>query len=116
MMGYQWNIFWVDLDPVKGSEQTGKRPVLVISEEAVNLALPIVTVICLTTLKPGRKIYPIEALLNPDECGLPQPSIAMAHQIRALAKERLTEICGSINKEETREKIRNAVKLYLDLN
>jgi mRNA interferase MazF len=114
-MDYQWNIFWADLDPVKGSEQAGKRPVLVISEEAVNLALPIVTVICLTTLKPGRKIYPIETLLSPDECGLPKPSIAMAHQIRALAKERLTEICGSINKEETREKVRNAVKLYLDL-
>lgn len=114
-MDYQWNIFWANLNPVRGSEQAGKRPVLVISEEAVNIALPIVTVVCLTTLKPGRKIYPIETILKPDECGLLQPGIVMAHQIRAISKERLSEVCGSVNKEEVRERIRNTIKLYLDL-
>jgi mRNA interferase MazF len=115
-MDYQWNIFWANLNPVKGSEQAGKRPVLVISEEAVNLALPIVTVICLTTLKPGRKIYPIEAILNPEESGLSQPGIVMAHQIRAISKERLSEMCGSVNGRAARERVRNIVRLYLDLN
>ncbi len=115
-MDYQWNIFWANLNPVKGSEQAGKRPVLVISEEAVNLALPIVTVICLTMLKPGRKIYPIETILNPEDCGLLQPSIVMAHQIRAISKERLSEMCGSVNGEAARERVRNIVRLYLDLN
>jgi len=115
-MSFQWNIYWADLNPSRGSEQAGKRPVLVISEEAVNQALPIVTVICLTSLKPGRKIYPVEALLDTEDCGLEQPSIAMAHHIRAIAKERLAEICGTVDKEETREKIRGIVRLYLDLN
>ncbi len=114
-MDYQWNIFWADLNPVKGSEQAGKRPVLVISEEAVNQALPIVTIVCLTSLKPGRKVYPIEVLLDPKETNLPQQSIVMAHQIRSISKERLAEKCGSIENEDCKDKIKKAIKLYLDL-
>jgi mRNA interferase MazF len=112
---YQWNIFWADLNPVKGSEQSGIRPVLVISEEAVNQALPIVTVLCITSLKPGRKIYPIEVLLNPENTHLSQPSIVMAHQIRSISKDRLAEKCGYIDNIELKEKIKNIMKLYLDL-
>lgn len=114
-MDYQWNIFWADLNPVKGSEQSGIRPVLVISEEAVNQALPIVSVLCITSLKPGRKIYPIEVLINPEDSHLSQPSIVMAHQIRSISKDRLTEKCGYIDNDELKLKIRNIMKLYLDL-
>ncbi len=114
-MDYQWSIFWADLNPIKGSEQAGTRPVLVISEEAVNQALPVVTIICLTSWKPGRKIYPIEVLLDPRESHLPQPSIAMAHQIRSISKERLIEKCGYIDHVECQDTIKQAIKLYLDL-
>lgn len=62
MMNYQWNIFLADLNPVKGSEQKGIRPVLVISEEVVNQTLPIVTILAITSFKKGRNIYPIEYL------------------------------------------------------
>ena len=114
-MNYQWNIFWADLNPSQGSERAGKRPVLVVSEEAVNRATPIVTVVCLTSLKPGRSIYPTEHLLKPEDSGLRETSIVMAHQIRAISKARLAGKCGSINNEETREMIRNVIRLYLDL-
>ena len=63
MVNFQWHIFWAELSPIKGSEQSGKRPVLVISSETVNSVLPVVTVIPLTTVKPGRQIYPTETLL-----------------------------------------------------
>lgn len=114
-MTYQWNIFWADLNPIKGSEQAGKRPVLVISEEAVNQALPLVTILSLTAFKPGRKIYPIEVLIEPSDSSLPQTSIVMAHQIRSISKERLGEKCGCINNQDCREKIKNVIKIYLDL-
>ena len=68
-MRYQWGIFWANLEPVRGSEQAGTRPVLVISAEEANQALPIVAVVALTAAKPGRKIYPIEALLPAAEIG-----------------------------------------------
>lgn len=114
-MNYQWNIFWADLNPAKGSEQAGKRPVLVISEEAVNQAIPVVTVLPVTSLKPGRSIYPTEHLLKPEDCGLKEPSLVMAHQVRAISKDRLVEKCGTVKRPETREMIRNIIKLYLDL-
>jgi len=114
-MNCQWNIYWVDQNPSLGAEQSGRRPVLVISEEAVNQAIPVITVLCLTTLKPGRAIYPTEHLINPEESGLREPSVIMAHQIRAIAKERLAGKCGTINSAETRERIRNIIKVYLDL-
>jgi mRNA interferase MazF len=115
MVEYLWGIFWVDLDPTQGSEQSGVRPALVISVEEVNQALPIVTVMSMTSMKPGRRIYPTEVLLASGETGLSKDSIAMAHQIRAISKERLKEKCGAITSEDVKEKVRNALRLYLDL-
>ena len=115
MVNYQWGIFWADLDPSKGSEQAGHRPVLVISAEEVNQALPIVAVLSLTSVKPGRKVYPTETLLEASITGLPKDSIAMAHQIRAISKERLGERCGGIEDESVRERIKAAAKTYLDM-
>lgn len=115
MVSYQWGIFWANLDPSKGSEQAGLRPVLVISAEEVNQVLPVVTVVSLTSLKVGRRIYATEVLLQDFETGLAKLSIAMAHQIRAISKDRLVEKCGCIESEDIKEKIKNAVKIYLDL-
>jgi mRNA interferase MazF len=79
MVTYQWGIFWADLNPTKGSGQSGIRPVLVVSSEEVNEALPIVTILSITSLKPGREIYPIEVLLTTKVTGLSKESIAIAH-------------------------------------
>ena len=115
MVNYQWSIFWAELDPIKGSEQAGKRPVLIVSSEEVNQALPIVTVLSLTSAKFDRKVYSIEALLKASETGLDKDSIAMAHQIRAISKEWLSEKCGRLDSEDSRERVQVAIKTYLDL-
>lgn len=114
-MKYRWNIFWADLNPTKGSEQSGTRPVLVISDETINQVLPIVTIISLTSLKPNRKVYSTEVLLEKKYSGLSMDSIAMAHQIRALSKDRLAQKCGEITDEEIREEIKKAIRIYLDI-
>ena len=111
---YQWDIFWADLDPSKGSEQAGPRPVLVISTEEVNQELPIVSVLILTSVKTGRKEYPTETFLEASVTGLPNDSIAMSHQIRAISKERLGERCGSIADEAARERINAAIKTDME--
>lgn len=115
MVNYQWGIFWADFDPTRGYEQAGSRPVIVISAEEVNQALPIVTVLSITSVKPGRKIYPTETFLEASVTGLPKGSIAMSHQIRAISKERLGEKCGSIEDESIREKVKASTKTYLDM-
>ena len=115
MVGLQWGIFWANLDPAKGSEQSGRRPVLVISVEEANSMLPVVTILAITSLKDGRRIYPTEVFLPLGETGLNKDSIAMSHQIRAISKDRLEERTGEITSEIIKNQIRDAIKLYLDL-
>lgn len=115
MVEYQWGVFWANLDPATGSEQAGVRPVLVLSSEEVNKVLPVVTVISLTSLKRDRKIYPIEVFLGASETGLPKDSIAMAHQIRAISKERLGDKCGKIAADALKKQIKSVIMLYLDI-
>lgn len=113
---FQWNVFWVNLDPTKGSEQAGTRPVLVVSTEQVNKVLPVITVLSITSMKPGRKIYPTEVFLPQKETGLDKDSIAMAHQIRSISKERLGALCGKINDPELQSEIQETMKLYLGMS
>jgi mRNA interferase MazF len=115
VVDYQWGVFWADLNPTKGSEQSGVRPVLVISAEEVNQALPVVAIISLTSVKDSRKIYPTEVFLSASETGLPVDSIGMAHQIRVIDKKRLGKKCGTINFDETKERVKSAMKIYLDI-
>ncbi len=53
MPEFRWNIYQANLDPVVGSEQGKARPVLVISEEAINRLLSVLNVIPLTSMKVG---------------------------------------------------------------
>lgn len=111
----QWSVFQAKLDPVVGSEQAGERPVLVVSCEVVNEALPIVTVLPLTVRKPGRRIYPSEVLLEAGEAGQPWDSIVLAHQVRTISKARLGAPYGAIEREALRERVRAALRIHLDL-
>jgi mRNA interferase MazF len=113
---FQWSVFTVDLDPAVGSEQAGRRPVLVVSREAANTALPVVTVLPLTRRKPGRRLYPNEALLPGGVAGLQHDSIVMAHQIRTISKLRLTDCLGRLHAGDQRESVRAAMRTQLDLD
>ena len=106
----------VDLDPVVGSEQAGHRPVLVVSREVAHAALPVVTVVPLTTRKKGRRVYPNEALLPAGTAKLKRDSIAMAHQIRTLSKARLRSRVGVIDDRDIRDAVRAALEVQLDLD
>jgi mRNA interferase MazF len=112
---FQWQVIQAQLSPVRGSEQAGERPVLIVSHEATNEALPIVTVLPLTTYRSGRRVYSTEVLLPARRAGQPRDSIVMAHQIRAIAKERLLHPYGRLEDEGLRAQVRTAMRVYLDL-
>ena len=115
-MTYQWHIFLVSLDPVCGSEQSGHRPVLVVSREEVNEILPIVNVVPLTSRKSvARVIYPNEVLLPQSSGGLHMESIALCYQIRTLDKRRLEQEIGEIQDLTLRHEIRESIRFQLDL-
>ena len=113
---FQWSVFNVDLDPTIGSEQAGRRPVIVISREVANTSLPVVTVIPLTRRKKDRRVYPNEALIPKGTAGLKHDSIAMAHQLRTLSKRRLGAHIGHIDDQTIRAKIQHAVRIHVDLD
>jgi mRNA interferase MazF len=96
-MNFKWSVFMADLNPVIGSEQQGKRPVLVISDETTNSFMPVVTILPISSLKKGRRIYPNEVLLTQGVAGLDTDSIILAHQIRTISKQRLLNFRGAIS-------------------
>ncbi len=114
-MNYRMEIFLADLNPVIGSEQKGKRPVLVVSDEVFNSVMPVVTILPLTSLKKGRRIYPNEVLLPKGIGGLSTDSIILAHQIRTISKQRLGKLLGNVNDNLTQESIAQAMRVHLNL-
>jgi mRNA interferase MazF len=112
----QWGVFLVDLDPTVGSEQAGRRPVLVVSREVINAALPVVTVLPLTTHRPGRRVYPNEVLLPAGAAGQPRDSVVMAHQVRTISKRRITSRVGTLSDDDLRRRVRAAVRVQLELD
>lgn len=114
-MNYKWGVFIADLNPVQGSEQRGKRPVLIISDENFNRLMPVVTVLPITSLKEGRKVYPNEALLVRGAANLSQDSLVLAHQIRTISKQRLKDTLGYISDDGAQEMINGAIRVHLNL-
>lgn len=110
---YQWALVHVDLNPVVGSEQAGRRPVLIVSNEAFNQAMPILTVLPLSSTR--RRLYPAEVILKRGVAGQPVDSIVMAHQIRTISKDRVAGAIGHLSEPSIREQVRRALKEHLDL-
>ena len=113
---FQWQVVRADFDPVEGSEQAGVRPAIIVSKESINKVLPIVSVIPLTTRKPNRRSFPNDAFIGAGQAGLPHESVALAYQIRTISKTRLLGSYGTLTDEATRENVRQALRIHLDLN
>ena len=94
-------IWYFDLNPVKGSEQQGYRPVVIISGNVVNTYLQIV-IACPLTSK--IKNYKGNIILTPDKKnGLTEKSEVMVFHIRSISKARLTKKLGAITKGQLSE-------------
>ena len=111
----RWNIYSANLESVTGSEQGGQRPVLIISNNDFNSVMPVITVIPLTSLKPGRRIHPSEVLIKKGGANLEDDSLALAYQIRTISKKRIRKLIGSVSDQEKQKEIENAVKLHLEM-
>mgnify|MGYP001040114267 CR=1 FL=1 len=114
MPAFQWAVIEANLDPVAGSEQKGIRPVLIVSNEEFNQAMPNVTVLPLTSTK--RRLYPSEVFLPRGKVGQPMDSIIMAHQIRTISKQRLQRLIGHLEDPQLRDEVCAVIKEHLDLD
>jgi len=84
-------IYFVSLDPVKGREQAGKRPVLVVSSDAINSQPLVVTVVVGTDAKNVSREYPTNVRVVAKESGLPKDTVFLCFQVRSLDSSRFRE-------------------------
>ena len=89
-------IYYADLNPVRGSEQGGIRPVLILQNNVGNKSSPTVIVAAVTSR--GKKPHlPTHVTIRLDDGKLPKASIAMLEQIRTIDKDRLLDYVGRID-------------------
>lgn len=91
------DVFWVDFDPARGSEQSGRRPGVVISSDGANRALPVVTIAAITTKK--RASSPLQLVL-PRGRPCAQESAVLGFHVVSIDKGRLDGFVGSLDAEQ----------------
>lgn len=113
----RWDLYWVDLEPVVGSEQGGaRRPGLILSNDDFNEHFPIVTVVPLTgTRHKRRRVYPFEVILERGSAGNAEDSIAMPQQIRTVSKTRLRGRMGTLTARDLQAEIERRVLEHLGI-
>jgi mRNA interferase MazF len=82
------DIYFVELNPVRGREQAGRRPVLVLSVDEINRLPLVVTVVVGTSGKNVRRDYSTIVRLSSKETGLPEETVFLCFQIRSLDPQR----------------------------
>lgn len=99
---YRGDIFYADLEPVRGSEQGGVRPVLIIQNDIGNRHSPTVIVAAITSRIKHHRL-PTHVNLNGRQCGLHNESTIMLEQLRTLDKQRLLGYAGTVGKGKMQE-------------
>jgi mRNA interferase MazF len=109
-------VWWADLVPRTGSEQHGRRPVIIMSSDAFN-SVPTwrsVMVVPLTTSARQLRVGPTAVAIPAGAAQLPAASVALCHQITTLDRKKLVEILGTLPNDLLRD-VERGVVAALDL-
>jgi mRNA interferase MazF len=105
-------IWFVDLNPVRGHEQAGIRPALIISATTFNHGpANLVTVLPITT---KDRSIPSHVKIKPTTSTLQKTSFIICEQIRTISQDRLTKRVGVINKD-TLQSVEKIVGMMLGI-
>lgn len=114
-------IYWVNLDPTRGRGQAGRRPVLVVSVDAINRQPFVVSVVVGTDAKNIPRDYPTNVRVPAAESGLPIDTVFLCFQIRSLDQTRfcdpkthLPNLAGALPPARL-EEVDQALRLVLNL-
>jgi len=91
------DVFWADLNPTRGHEQGGLRPVVVISEDVFNARSGTVIAMAITS-QPQRAGFPLTLELT--SVKLPKRSWVKISQVRTLSVQRVGKKIGQVSAEE----------------
>jgi len=91
-------VFWADVAPRSGSEQAGRRPVVVVSHDGFNRveAWRSIIVVPLSTSPTQRRRGPTAIVLPRGTGGLRKESVALCHQVTTLDRAKLVERIGEL--------------------
>ncbi|HOB74871.1 MAG TPA: type II toxin-antitoxin system PemK/MazF family toxin [Phycisphaerae bacterium] len=105
-------IWTADLDPIRGHEQGGKRPVLILSADLFNRGTAdLVIVLALSSQPKGVRSH---VQVQPPEGGLRKTSYIRCEDIRSIAKERLGSLWGRVS-PQTMAAVEDRVRILLEL-
>ena len=85
------DVHFVDLDPVGGREQPGRRPAVVVSDDALNAQNLVVTVVVGTDARNVARRYSTTVLVPAAESGLPRDTVFLCFQVRSLDRSRFVD-------------------------
>ena len=100
-------IYWADLNPVRGREQAGRRPVLILSNDLFNRRSGTVIAMAITS-QPQRAGFP---LTFPLPQRLSKPCWVKISQIRTISIERIGKRMGSVDTDELAQVVDGLLEL-----
>jgi mRNA interferase MazF len=114
-------VYFVNLAPTKGREQDGRRPVLVVSTDAINRQPLVVTVVVGTKAERIPRDYPVNVRVAAQESGLPEDTVFLCFQVRSLDPKRFEADATGEPREAGRlphkrmQQVQQALRLVLGL-
>lgn len=109
-------IYWAELAPRSGSEQSGRRPVIVVSHDGFNQTpnWRSVIVVPMSTSKAQAKRGPTVVEIPGGAGGLARSGIAVCHQVTTLDRIKLTRYSGTLPRELLRS-VEEGLRAAMDL-
>ena len=97
----QGEVYFAELDPVRGSEQQGTRPVVILQSDLVSRYIARTAVVAPFTSSQVEKYrkFPTCVFVPAGVGGLRSDSVALGHQIRTIDRSRLKQRLGSLPDE-----------------
>lgn len=95
-------VYWADLGKRRGSEQEGRRPVLIIQNDLGNKYSP-TTIVATLTGELDKKTEKLHVRVSPVTSGLPREGMVLTEQVVTIDKERLEKKIGKLSDDEMRK-------------
>lgn len=109
------DIYFVNLNPVRGREQAGERPVVVLSTNSINALPLVVTVVVGTKGANVKRDFASNVRVSPSESGLPVETVFLGFQVRSIDPTRFpAKPAGRLDANSMR-RLEDAVRRCLGL-
>jgi mRNA interferase MazF len=106
-------IYWVNFNPARGTEQAGRRPALVVQNDRGNQFSPYTVVVAISSA-PLPRVYPFTVALSQGDGNLPREGHVNCAQLLTLDQNRLEERIGELSRTKMAE-VDAALRYELDL-